>query len=247
MPANNSKWMVHYWQGKYGNLGHLYSVGKNGRCTPYPHLPYALDNGAFPAFTKGIAWDEAAWIELLEWSVAQEIKPLWALCPDVVTNPEETFTNWSKYEPIMRDIYKGTGVKVAFAAQDGMRPGDVPSGADVCFVGGSTEWKWGAAESFCASHPRVHIGRVNSPRRLAECASWGAESVDGTGWFRGDANQLRGLESFLAGQVREVRSDGSPSSIVPTHTNRGSGRQATAERNSCIGKQETIFDAIAQN
>ena len=28
MPANNGKWQVHYWQGLYGGLGHLYGPGR---------------------------------------------------------------------------------------------------------------------------------------------------------------------------------------------------------------------------
>ncbi len=51
MPSNNSKSIVHYWAGLYGNLGHLYSP--EGWRDPVQWLPYALDNGAFTAYMSG--------------------------------------------------------------------------------------------------------------------------------------------------------------------------------------------------
>jgi hypothetical protein len=78
-----------------------------------------------------------------------------------------------------------------------MTPADVRQLApDVVFVGGSTEWKWETAEMWCREFPRVHVGRVNSPRRLYELESWGCESCDGTGWNRGDRKQTAGLEEW---------------------------------------------------
>lgn len=37
---------------------------------------------------------------------------------------------------------------------------------------------------WCKNFKRVHVGRVNNERRLQYCEDIGAESVDGTGWFR---------------------------------------------------------------
>ncbi len=52
------------------------------------------------------------------------------------------------------------------------------------FVGGSTAWKlstmadWGA---FCRTHElRLHVGRVNSVRRIRRCGDVGADSFDGS-------------------------------------------------------------------
>lgn len=47
-----------------------------------------------------------------------------------------------------------------------------------------------------------HIERINTYRWHRVCADAGAESVDGTGWFRGDKEQLEGLRRFLAEQAR---------------------------------------------
>jgi len=38
---------------------------------------------------------------------------------------------------------------------------------------------------FTAAFPRVHVGRINGEKGLWECHEAGAESCDGTGWFRG--------------------------------------------------------------
>ncbi len=101
------------------------------------------------------------------------------------------------------------GWPLAFAVQDGMTVEDVPGDADVIFVGGSTEWKWRTVAMWCAAFQRVHVGRVNTYRRLWECHDAGAESIDGTGWTRGDQRQYRGLLAYLAestgGRLRSVQ------------------------------------------
>lgn len=198
MPADNAKWPVHFWQGLYGGLGHLYSP--NNTKGPYPHLPYALDNGAFPAWTKGLPFDTAAWLEMIQWATEQPIQPEWILIPDVVTNKTKTIESWHHYVPILRAYYD-SDMPLAFAVQDGMRPEDVPADTEVVFVGGSSDFKWSTLKTWCSEFPRVHVGRVNSYKGLCACAEAGAESCDGTGWFRGDKEQLAGLQKFLRGQA----------------------------------------------
>ncbi len=200
MPANNSKGVVHYWAGAFGQVGHLYSPGPMRG--PWPWLPYALDNGAFPAFTAGTPWNERAYVRLLCWAAFAPIAPRWALVPDVVADREATLTSWDRWAPKVSVLR----CPLAFAVQDGMTPDDVPRAADVIFVGGSTKpgsmrgWKWDTLPMWCAAFPRVHVGRVNGYAGLVRCAEAGAESCDGTGWFRGDARQLAGLERFLKEQ-----------------------------------------------
>jgi hypothetical protein len=84
-----------------------------------------------------------------------------------------------------------------------MSAADVPSDADVVFVGGSDEqnWKWRSAPYWCENFERVHIGRVNSARLVRYSEQIGAESVDGTSWFRDPSRgRLIELESWLAGE-----------------------------------------------
>lgn len=182
-----------------GAIGHLYSPG--GQRGPFECFPYALDNGAFQAFKVGTPWDAWAWLRLLDWSCAQEQRPLWALVPDCVGDRRRTIDLWT----VWRSEVTSRGLVPAFAAQDGMTPADVPDGAAVVFVGGSLPWKWSAIRHF-ASSGRMHVGRVNTLRGLDACAECGAESVDGTGWFRGDRRQLARLVSFLEEQKHGARS-----------------------------------------
>lgn len=192
MPANHTGVTTGYLAGRYvGKIGHLYSPG--GQRGPFSFLPYALDNDAFGAYKSGRPWDRAAWIKLLGWARLSGRTPLWALVPDVVADREATLSAWREYAPIAREY----GWPLAFAVQDGMAAADVPRDVEVVFVGGSTAWKWRTVRDWCRDFPRVHVGRVNTYRRLWDCHEAGAESCDGTGWMRGNQRQLRGLMAYL--------------------------------------------------
>lgn len=75
---------------------------------------------------------------------------------------------------------------VAFVTQDGCRSDLVPWGAfDWLFVGGSDAWKLSEASWQLVREAKlrglgVHVGRVNSWRRLKACAVSGVDSADGT-------------------------------------------------------------------
>ena len=199
MAANSGNWRWHYWAGKYeGACGHIYSPG--GQRGPFPHLPYVLDNGAYAAFDAGREWDENAFEQLLTWAAAADIAPLWVAVPDVVADAVATLQQWDRWAEDIR----ARGFRAALVVQDGMTSADVRSAEpDAVFVGGSTAWKWLWLWRFCDSHPRVHVGRVNGYEPLLRCWRAGAESCDGTGWFRGDQDQLAGLERFLREQAED--------------------------------------------
>jgi len=78
-----------------------------------------------------------------------------------------------------------------------MTPADIPAEADIIFIGGTTEWKWRNLRSWTDNFKRVHVARVNTERLLWMAHDAGAESCDGTGWFRGDEQQLDGLHRYL--------------------------------------------------
>lgn len=189
MLANTTGIRTGYMAGRFpGLVGHLYSPG--AQRGPFEFIPYGLDN---ERFTAGSSWSESKWIALLDWARLSGRPPLWVLVPDVVGDRERTLADYNRYYPLVRSY----GWPVAFAVQDGMTASDVPPTADVVFVGGTTDWKWATMAMWCASFPRVHIGRVNTYRRLWDCADAGAESTDGTGWMRGDQIQYRGLMAFF--------------------------------------------------
>lgn len=174
-----------------GRIGHLYGPG--GWKTPRPAFPYALDNGAFPAWRAGRELDVAEFRAHVARAAAAAIPPRWVAVPDVVCDRDRTLASWRQWEPELRRY----GWPLAFVVQNGMTARDVPSGADVVFVGGDTTWKRETAPLWCRDFPRVHIGRVNTERWLWRFAGMGAESCDGSGWFRGRRAQLDGLWYFL--------------------------------------------------
>ena len=170
-------------------IGHLYAPG--GFKSPWPN--YALDNGAFAEWSKGKPFDADKFRKLCD-RAQLEHKPQWVAVPDVVTDRSATLRRWDEWAPEL----EARGWPLAFVVQDGMRAIDIPHNAAVLFVGGSTEWKQETAEYWCENHPRVHIGRVNGERDLWRYHRLGAESCDGTGWFRGRRRQLDGLWYYLA-------------------------------------------------
>ncbi len=197
MVSNASGMDVGLMAGRHpGALGHLFSPG--GQRGPWVEMPYALDNGAWPAFDNGTEWDEDEWRRLLWWAAMCGIAPLWAVVPDVVQNREETLRRWPKYLPEVR----ARGFRPGFAVQDGMTFDDVPTDDCILFLGGSDEWKDAAIKPWCARFPgRVHVARVNGAPRLLASYHAGAISVDGTGWFHKsnskNASQFNTLNQFI--------------------------------------------------
>lgn len=157
--------------------------------------PFALDNGAYAAWVKKEAFDELAFYKHVEKGSALA---RFVVVPDVVANREATLESWERHFPRLK------GLPLAFAVQDGMNPKDVPKESSVVFIGGTTQWKWLTARQWCQNFPRVHIARVNTRRQLLFAATVGAESTDGTGWFRGDQKQLYGLYRFLIGGLTKL-------------------------------------------
>jgi hypothetical protein len=86
------------------------------------------------------------------------------------------------------------GLPVALVAQDGLERLDgwlarTWHRLDALFIGGSSEWKLGPAAAAIARDAKrrgkwVHMGRVNSARRVRYAASIGCDSIDGTKWVR---------------------------------------------------------------
>jgi hypothetical protein len=128
---------------------------------------------------------------------------LWVAVPDVVGDRAGTLLKWAEWEPVLRPY----GWPLAFVVQDGMTTNDVPAGADVIFVGGSTKWKRRTLGMWCDGFKRVHIGRVNSERFLWICTEYGAESVDGTGWWHKNDRQLYGLMRWCEDHKNGHRQD----------------------------------------
>jgi hypothetical protein len=188
-----------------GRLAHLFAPG--GERAPF--LPYALDNGAFGVFKAGGRWglDEGKrWRSLLDWAGGQDEAPMWSAVPDVVGDPVGTLTLWLALAGSVDSPKRGLGLR-AWVAQNGAEPHHLnplapfahggPVQPGVVFIGGDDAYKRRAIGPFVAAGHRVHVGRVNGLGMLRHCQELGVESVDGTGWLRGDQEQWGALVRFL--------------------------------------------------
>lgn len=156
---------------------------------------WGADNGQYAASRPGgRGFDEARW---LGWLGALPVAGcLFATLPDVlewytddetgrlfpVGNLDATLELSARYV----DQVKGMGFPAALVAQDGLASLDqIPFDVDAIFVGGSDAYKLGTEAAGLVAEARsrglwVHVGRVNSFRRLDYARSIGADSADGT-------------------------------------------------------------------
>jgi hypothetical protein len=148
---------------------------------------WAGDNGAFTRF------DEPAFLRMLERCRWAKERCLFIAAPDVVGKARETADLFREWAPRIRAYH----YPVALVAQDGLSWPDVPwDQLDCIFIGGTTAYKLGAeaARIVVEAHlygKWVHMGRVNTARRLQYAAAIGVDSVDGSGWSRFPSDMLR--------------------------------------------------------
>jgi hypothetical protein len=138
--------------------------------------PWALDNDCF----QGL--DREAFIKMLK-KFQGYPGCLWVTAPDVVADAKATLTRFKMWQPVIRYF----GYPVALVAQDGLEHLEIPwVEIDCLFIGGSTEWKIGPAAARIVREAKlrgklVHMGRVNTRKRLNYAISIGCDSIDGTG------------------------------------------------------------------
>ena len=158
-----------------------------------PMIPsYGIDNGAWSSFLQNKPFSEELFMRCLEFSKQnpQLGKPNFAVLPDIVQGGLASLDFSLSWEKRVRPYSE----RVLIAVQDGMEPKDVEQYLDEStglFIGGSTPWKlstlsdWGALcdqKKTASGRPYLHVGRVNSPKRIAHCGSISvrADSFDGT-------------------------------------------------------------------
>ena len=141
---------------------------------------YALDNGAWSAFQNGLPFNVAEF----EKAVAKlGAKAEFIVVPDIVEGGLESLRLSEGWLPTL----DGIGKHRLIAVQDGMKAADVEPilGPDIgVFIGGSTDFKeatmpqWGRVCRQRGAY--LHVGRVNSRRRIKLCSTCGVHSFDGS-------------------------------------------------------------------
>jgi hypothetical protein len=149
-------------------------------CLRNEGFPYALDNGAWSAYAQGRPFDERAFdVALRKMGAGAD----WTVLPDIVAGGPSSLELSLRW---MRRVLDETP-RALLAVQNGMTPEDVRPflGPRVgLFVGGDTTWKLATLAEWCRLGREVgcwvHVGRVNTARRIHACGVAGADSFDGT-------------------------------------------------------------------
>lgn len=159
------------------DLGVMFQPGM-GNAIPFKFVKWAADNGCF---AKGADFDGGDWLEWLAGLRRHRGTCLFAVAPDVLGDHEAT---WERSAPFLSTI-RQLGFRAALVAQDGFEDYPRWDGYDALFIGGSTAWKLSEGAYVAAQQARlkgkwVHMGRVNSLRRLTAAHISAFDSVDGT-------------------------------------------------------------------
>lgn len=176
-----------------GRLGYIDTPAQGNRRPA--GVTWCADNGCFG---KGYPGDDE-WLAWLASSADDAGSCLFATAPDVVGDAAATLARSAPFLPKIRAL----GFSAALVAQDGLEDLPVPwLDFDVLFIGGSTEWKLGAAARELVAEAKargkwVHMGRVNSERRYRYALQIGCDSVDGTFLTFGPDTNMPRLLSWL--------------------------------------------------
>lgn len=142
---------------------------------------WAADNDCFQRL------DPAAYLRMLRRIAASDRSRLiFVTAPDVVGDARRTARRFRRWAPLLERLE----LPIALVAQDGLTADRVPwVRIRALFIGGTTAWKEGpiALGLIAAAKARgtwVHVGRVNTERRLRLVEAAGADSIDGTQFSR---------------------------------------------------------------
>lgn len=147
---------------------------------------WAADNAAFAGkFEPTWFWK---WLQLHR---PYRDRCLFVAVPDVLGCWRSTLLRWNFYAPWL----EATGLPLAYVLQDG-QPYDTLPEAAWYFLGGSTEFKLSEHAANLLLYvqllgARVHVGRVNSAKRIRRFGALGVDSVDGT------CSRFAGLEKTM--------------------------------------------------
>lgn len=180
---------------KSGVLGFIDTPGQGYRHVREPGVRWCADNGCF----NDARFDQERWWQFLVDNAHAVADCVFATAPDVMGDHEATMERCKPWLPKIREL----GYPVAFVAQDGATPDNIPwDDFDVLFIGGTDDFKLGpAARALIKAAKKrdvwVHCGRINSRRRYMLFASLGVDSCDGTYLVFGPDVNLPRLLSWI--------------------------------------------------
>ena len=153
-------------------------------------LPIMADNSAF------LGLDTAMYERFIK-RIPSPSPLQWLTAPDVVGDAHATLNLFNRWFPCIIHL------NIAFVGQDGAEDMELPWDSFCClFIGGSTDWKLSTAAADVAREAKrrgkwLHMGRVNSDKRLRYAYDLGCDSIDGTGYSRFSKKHLKPALDFL--------------------------------------------------
>ena len=161
-------------------------------------LSIAMDNAAYNGFCP------KAYLSVVNEIREKQVGIDWVSVPDTVADADKTHQSFMEWQPRLSDL------PLAYVGQDGCEDMDIPFNAfEAFFIGGSTEWKLSAAAISVITEAKrhgkiVHMGRVNSDKRLRYAHTLGVDSVDGTGYCRFSIERFLPALNYLDGLHRQL-------------------------------------------
>ena len=161
---------------------------------------FAIDNGCYSAYARGVRWDPAPFLHSLHKAQELGLRPEFAVLPDIVAGGQASIARSRRWNYALSAEYPE--IPFYIAVQDGVTPDMVPDiGIAGIFVGGTKTWKlatMAAWEEY--AHRRgmgIHVGRMGSLDDILAAHGIGADSIDSTTWV-----QRNGM---LERRIREYR------------------------------------------
>lgn len=153
--------------------------------TAHAGIPWAADNDAY------LAWNEPRFRRMLD-TITGLPGCLFVTSPDIVGDHPATLRRFWDWQPELA----GRDLPIAFVAQDGVTPDTIPwEHCAAVFLGGTDTFKLGPDARAVAHAARarghwLHMGRVNSYRRMRYAHALGCDSIDGTNFARWNKAKL---------------------------------------------------------
>lgn len=153
---------------------------------------WAADNNCF---TLGDKFDFGVFKTWLDKLIDYRPTCQFVTVPDVVGNADATAKRWQQYAPELAEW------PLAYVAQDGLET--LPAVEYAClFIGGSTEYKLGATVRSLVNQAKqagkwVHMGRVNSQKRMLYAYRIGCDSFDGSTFGYAPNQSAKSLIPYL--------------------------------------------------
>lgn len=189
----------------YPNTGEFFSPRRWGM--PGNSPVWAADNDSFNGFNRD------KFLRMLDRIAVAAVPPKFVVVPDVVCNHAATGDLWVKWA----GEFSSRKIPQAFVLQNGIEehPPEyaIPWGQiDAVFIGGDTAFKFSPwVREFTAFAKRarrwVHMGRVNSIRRMEYARAIGCDSCDGSGMARFPRSVLAPMAYHLQNEARQFQLD----------------------------------------